>query len=198
MPDLQASNVHLRIEEGSILKGFGAAELRTPSPRKVDGDRVVYESRGLKLPKKHGRPVLCGFGEAHFGKETYTDDIQPYVFRAPEIILDIPWTYSVDIWNVGVMVSVSDAKRRLVFCLRIIFVLLLLASFHRFGTSSKTSTCSMLGMATARIQACITWLKWWPCWACRRWIIFSVRRHHGSTLMTLVTGKARLRYQRSR
>jgi len=109
LPDLQGRNVHLRIEEDSILKEFEVAELNTPSPRKIDGDRVIYESRGLQRPKKSGRPVLCDFGEARFGKMTYTDDIQPYVYRAPEIILDIPWTYSVDIWNVGVMVSVSNA-----------------------------------------------------------------------------------------
>lgn len=107
---MQASNVHLRIEDDSILKKFEAAELSTPSPRKIDGDRVVYESRGLRWPKKSGRPVLCDFGEARFGKTTYTDDVQPYVYRAPEIILDIPWTYSVDPWNVGVMVSVSNAN----------------------------------------------------------------------------------------
>ena len=62
------------------------------------------------MPKKQGRPILCDFGEARFGKETYTDDIQPYIYRAPEIILGIPWTYSVDIWNVGVLVSVNSAQ----------------------------------------------------------------------------------------
>ena len=107
---MQARNVNLRIEEDSILKEFEAAELINPSPRKIDGDRVIYESRGLKRPNKSGRPVLCDFGEARFGKKTYTDDIQPYVYRAPEIILDIPWTYSADIWNLGVMVSVSNAN----------------------------------------------------------------------------------------
>ena len=111
--DLQARNVHLRIEEDSILRNFEAAEVRTPSPRKVDGDRVIYESRGLESPKTPGRPILCDFGEARLGTKTYTDDIQPYVYRAPEIILDIPWTYSVDIWNLGVMVSESDAN---IFC----------------------------------------------------------------------------------
>lgn len=110
LPDLQTNNVHLRIEEESILKEFEAAELRTPSPRKVDGDRVIYESRGLKWSKNPGRPVLCDLCEARFGKKTYTDDIQPYVYRAPEVILDIPWTYTVDIWNVGVMVSISSAN----------------------------------------------------------------------------------------
>ena len=110
LPDLQATNVHLRIEEDSTLKDFEAAELRAPSPRKVDGDRVIYESRGLKRPKRSGHPILCDFGEARFGKKTYTDDIQPFVYRAPEIILGIPWTYSVDIWNLAVMVSGSNAN----------------------------------------------------------------------------------------
>ena len=70
---------------------------------------MIYESRGLKIPEKHGRPVLCDFGEARFGKESYDEDIQPYIYRAPDVILDIPWSYSVDIWNVGVLVSVNLA-----------------------------------------------------------------------------------------
>lgn len=102
---MQALNVHLRIEDQSILEHSEKAELSSPSPRKVDSDRVIYESRGLIRPKRSGRPVLCDFGEARFGKPTYTDEIQPYVYRAPEIILNIPWTFSADIWNVGVLVS---------------------------------------------------------------------------------------------
>lgn len=47
LSDLQARNVHLRIEEDSILKDFEAAELSTASPRKADGDLVIYQSRGL-------------------------------------------------------------------------------------------------------------------------------------------------------
>ena len=102
--DLQARNIHFRVEDDSIFQTFERNELKDPSPRKVDGDRIIYESRGLVLPEKTGAPVLCDFGEAHFGKIFYTDDIQPYVCRAPEVILDIPWSYEVDIWNVGVMV----------------------------------------------------------------------------------------------
>lgn len=30
--------------------------------------------------------------------------IQPNIYRPPEVILKAPWTYSVDIWNVGCMV----------------------------------------------------------------------------------------------
>lgn len=81
---MQARNVHLKIEEDSILKEFETAELSNPIPLKIDGDRVIYESRGLKLTKKPGRPVLCDFGEARFGKKEYTDDIQPSAYRAPD------------------------------------------------------------------------------------------------------------------
>ncbi|MCJ1462040.1 hypothetical protein MMC07_000640 [Pseudocyphellaria aurata] len=102
--DLQTKNIHLGIEDKSILREFEAAELKSPSPRKIKGDQVIYMSRGFGRPKNPGRPVLCDFGEARWGKKTYTGDIQPYVYRAPEVILDIPWTYSVDIWNVGVMI----------------------------------------------------------------------------------------------
>ncbi|OSS49897.1 hypothetical protein B5807_05812 [Epicoccum nigrum] len=62
--------------------------------------------KALDTSKRPGEPVLCDFGLAQ-----YLDDgiehrigIQPNVYRAPEIILDIPWTYSVDIWNVGCMI----------------------------------------------------------------------------------------------
>ncbi|KAF2215924.1 hypothetical protein CERZMDRAFT_109760 [Cercospora zeae-maydis SCOH1-5] len=102
--DLQASNIQFRVEDDSIFEYSAKAEMTNPSPRKVDGNQVTYESRGLRMPKKTGPPVLCDFGEARFGRSSYTDDIQPYVYRAPEVILDIPWSYEVDVWNVGVMI----------------------------------------------------------------------------------------------
>lgn len=93
-----------------MLKDFEAAEMATPSARKCIGNYTVYESRGLKMTRKQGRPVLCDFGEARFGHNSYSDDIQPYAYRAPEVILDIPWSFEVDIWNVGVMVSLSSCE----------------------------------------------------------------------------------------
>lgn len=153
LPDLQALNVHIAIEEDWILKEFEGAELKTPSPRKSNGDQVIYESRGLKRPKKYGRPVLCDFGEARFGKKTYTDYVQPYVYRAPEIILEIPWTYSIDIWNIGVMVSVSNAN---VWCFlaQHFASRFSMASIDRSGIFSRTSICSILKIATAKAQTC--------------------------------------------
>lgn len=77
-----------RIEDESVFQGFEKDELDEPSIRHYDHNRAVYQSRDLRLPKKTGPPVLCDFGEARFGKASYTEDIQPYVYRAPEVILD--------------------------------------------------------------------------------------------------------------
>ncbi|KFY83874.1 hypothetical protein V500_09834 [Pseudogymnoascus sp. VKM F-4518 (FW-2643)] len=102
--DLQEGNIILGIEDDSILEEYETNELRIPSPRKVDGDRIIYKSRGLEISKDPGRPVITDFGEARIGQQTYDDDIQPFQYRAPEVIMDAPWSYKVDIWNVGVMI----------------------------------------------------------------------------------------------
>lgn len=80
-----------------------------PSPKKELDGGVVYVSRELGIPKEFGEPMLCDFGSAvplDDGIER-REDIQPDVYRSPEVILEIPWTYSVDIWNVGCMVSLE-------------------------------------------------------------------------------------------
>ncbi|ROW10362.1 hypothetical protein VMCG_02009 [Cytospora schulzeri] len=61
-------------------------------------------SRELGLPKEWGAPILCDFGSTVPGDVEHLEDIQPNVYRAPEVIVEAPWTYSVDVWNVGCMV----------------------------------------------------------------------------------------------
>lgn len=80
-------------------------ELDNPTPRKSLDGRTIYLSR--PLPLSFGPPVLCDFGEAWFGKRVHRDDIMPDVYRAPEGILGMKWSYSVDIWNVAMVVSYS-------------------------------------------------------------------------------------------
>lgn len=88
-----------------VCAAFEKRELETPSARKIVQGRVIHTSRPLVPPiYNYGRPVLCDFGEARFGDYDPTIDIQPYQYRAPEVILDIPFTPMVDVWNVGVMV----------------------------------------------------------------------------------------------
>ncbi|GFF60705.1 protein kinase, putative [Aspergillus udagawae] len=101
--DIQEKNIMLGIEDNSILTDFEEGEKSNPSPHKIVGDQVIYASRKLGRTKHHGRPVLCDFGQARFGLTKYCGDIQPYIYRAPEVLLRMPWDQKVDIWNVAVV-----------------------------------------------------------------------------------------------
>ncbi|KAK7513784.1 kinase-like domain-containing protein [Phyllosticta citriasiana] len=103
--DIKEANMLLGADS-SVLRDFEQEELEEPCPRKEVDGRTIYLSRELNTPKDFGAPVLCDLGSAvplDDGAE-HREDIQPNVYRAPEVILDIPWTYSVDIWNAGCMV----------------------------------------------------------------------------------------------
>jgi len=90
-----------------ILEAFVKAELETPSPRKLVGSTAVYRSRQFELPTEFGGAVLSDFGAAVRGDQKRNHDAQPNVYRSPEVMLKAEWSYPVDIWNVGVMVSSS-------------------------------------------------------------------------------------------
>lgn len=95
------------VADESILSDFEQGELQNPSPRKELDGRTIYTSRELGMPKTMGAPVLCDFGSAVASDVDHTEDVQPDVYRAPEVILEVPWSHSIDIWNVGCMVSIS-------------------------------------------------------------------------------------------
>ncbi|KAE8349567.1 kinase domain protein [Aspergillus coremiiformis] len=104
--DIKASNIMLSIDDDTILTEFEKAEQESPSPRKVvDRNRAVYLSRRLPWAKNGlwGQPVLCDLGEARIGK-FHTGNIQPNIYKAPEVLFDMQWSSSADIWNVGVMI----------------------------------------------------------------------------------------------
>lgn len=96
----------LGIQDDSVFTAFEEGELKNPSPRKELDGRIIYTTRNLRMPKELGAPVLCDFGSAVvIDNVEHREDIQPNVYRAPEVILEAPWTYSVDIWNTACMVS---------------------------------------------------------------------------------------------
>jgi serine/threonine-protein kinase SRPK3 len=83
---------------------FEEEEIRIPCPRKEVKGRFIYVSRELAQPKGLGPPVLCDLGNAVDGQVKHIEDMQPDVYRSPEMILGISWSYKIDIWNVGCMV----------------------------------------------------------------------------------------------
>ncbi|KAB8268022.1 kinase-like domain-containing protein [Aspergillus minisclerotigenes] len=89
---IKANNVMFELADNSVFTKF------------LDG-RAIYLSRELEMiPGKLGAPVLCDFGSAMLGDVEHLEDVQPDIYRAPEVILEVPWSYSIDIWNVGCMI----------------------------------------------------------------------------------------------
>ncbi|KAL8980546.1 MAG: hypothetical protein Q9177_005848, partial [Variospora cf. flavescens] len=94
------------IGDKSILQKFVEAEKKSPSARKDVRGYTVYASRAFDSPsgRSIGTPLLSDFGSAVSGDVEHDEDVQPNVYRAPEVCLDAPWSYSIDIWNVGCMI----------------------------------------------------------------------------------------------
>ncbi|KIH86313.1 protein kinase domain-containing protein [Sporothrix brasiliensis 5110] len=53
------------------------------------------------MKPKVGPLLLSDFGEARLGPGPHAGDIMPIMYRAPETLLHIQWSYPVDIWSVG-------------------------------------------------------------------------------------------------
>lgn len=89
--DIKEANILLPADS-SVLAQFEKQELEEPSPKKEADGGVIYLSREMGTPKSFGAPVLCDFGSAvplYDGLE-HREDIQHDIYRAPEVILDIP------------------------------------------------------------------------------------------------------------
>lgn len=100
--DISPNNILCGVTDTSAFEALESAEAREPIARKVLPDRTIYLSR--QTPTTQGEPVLSDLGSARFGKDGFSGDIMPLAYRAPEVILDMEWSYKVDIWSMGVMV----------------------------------------------------------------------------------------------
>lgn len=105
LSDIQAANVMFAIdEEANDFKEVEEEELTEPSARKRRKDgHTIFSSRPIIAEVDH--PILCDFGEARFGQDEYNGHVMPDLYRAPEVLLGLPWTSKIDIWALGLMVS---------------------------------------------------------------------------------------------
>lgn len=93
------------IDDDSVFSDFETNELQNPCPRKEVEGRTIYVSRELRMPKRLGAPVLCDFGSTVPCDQPHSEDVQPDIYRAPRVIVEAPWRYSVGIWNAGCMLK---------------------------------------------------------------------------------------------
>ncbi len=100
----------VKLEDSSILERDAEDEFKHPLPRKhCEDGRVIYLARNdygkFKVPI--GIIRITDFDLAVSGDIPRNKGcIQAGIYRAPEVILDGGYTYSADIWSLGVMVSV--------------------------------------------------------------------------------------------
>lgn len=104
--DISNSNILLGLRDPSIFKKYIKAEQKYPSPRKDVQGHTIYASRRFEATSGDniGPPLLSDFGSAVFGDVEHDEDVQPDVYRAPEVCLKTPWSYSIDIWNLGCLI----------------------------------------------------------------------------------------------
>ncbi|KAF7871896.1 hypothetical protein EAF04_004003 [Stromatinia cepivora] len=102
--DIKSDNILVAIGDEMILDSFTRAEMMNPSPRKFINGIPIYASRRFGLPRTFGDVVLSDFGSVVRGDEDRIHDAQPNIYRSPEVMLKVKWSYPIDIWNVGVMI----------------------------------------------------------------------------------------------
>ncbi|ESZ90487.1 CMGC protein kinase [Sclerotinia borealis F-4128] len=102
--DIKEENILLNLVDSSIVKQLDTKEIAASSFYKSINGYNLYKSANFGIPTRFGRPILCDFSLARNGQVEHCHDIQPDSYRAPEVILEMPWGYAVDIWNFGVMV----------------------------------------------------------------------------------------------
>ena len=97
----------VKIEDPAILERDANDKYHHPLPRKhAEDGRMIYLSRNnygqLSVPT--GVVQITDFGLSLLGNMPLFGCIQADVYLAPEVILDAGFTYSADIWSLGVMV----------------------------------------------------------------------------------------------
>lgn len=97
----------VKLEDDSILRDSARDEYEYPLPQKVYEDgRTVYLSRNnYRAPRGPiGVIRITDFDCAVRGDQPNSGCIQVEIYRAPEVIIDAGFSYSADIWSLGVMV----------------------------------------------------------------------------------------------
>lgn len=96
-------------EDDSVINNFVRSQESNPMARKIKDGRVTYRSHNeFGSLKSFGILLkIADFGLAKriIDSRRNIHPIQPDHYRAPEVVLGIGWSYSADIWNLGVLVG---------------------------------------------------------------------------------------------
>ncbi|EGD94895.1 CMGC/SRPK protein kinase [Trichophyton tonsurans CBS 112818] len=109
--DIQPNNILLGIDDQSVLLQLEQDELERPVSRKQTPSRTIYLTREMPITK--GFPILSDMGEARRAETKQRGLIQPSIYRAPEVMLDMEWDNKVDIWGLAQTIWTIFEQRHL-------------------------------------------------------------------------------------
>ena len=111
--DIKLDNILVGFEDPSVIEDFARAQAQNPMARKIQDGRSVYQSHNDfgSLKSFFILPKIADFGLAQWVMDKpQRHTIQPNHYRAPEVVLGAGWTYSADIWNLGVLVRFGSPR----------------------------------------------------------------------------------------
>ncbi|KAI1932876.1 hypothetical protein LOZ65_000483 [Ophidiomyces ophidiicola] len=100
--DISPQNVLERIDDSTSLQKVADQESKKPSMLTMIDGYPAYESREVPVALT-GDPMLSDFGQMRLGEDNNSDWWMPDLYRAPEVLLKLPWSFPVDLWSIGVM-----------------------------------------------------------------------------------------------
>ncbi|CAG9945608.1 unnamed protein product [Clonostachys rosea f. rosea IK726] len=108
--DIKDENIMVTLENDTLLTEYVNYQTSVPQSRHIRSEdgRVTYLSQAEFGPLQGKRllPELADFNLCFPGLDNghgHLSSIQSHRFRAPEVLLGCPWSYSADIWNFGLL-----------------------------------------------------------------------------------------------
>lgn len=105
--DLKGDHFVVPFENPKILQRYVERQEANPAPAQERDGRPIYETRTNfgRFRKEVDSVKITDFGLAVRGDvlKKANHDIQPREYTAPEVMLKAGWSYSADIWNLGMV-----------------------------------------------------------------------------------------------
>lgn len=102
--DISPQNVLTEIvDEIGLKDDVEERESQDPSTPVISNGVPLYQSWSTML-ELSGIPILTDFGQMR-SAEPGNCDWMSDLYHAPEVLLELPWGYPVDMWSIGVMVK---------------------------------------------------------------------------------------------
>ncbi|KAK2780711.1 hypothetical protein FQN52_002079 [Onygenales sp. PD_12] len=100
--DISPQNILTEAEDETVFRLIEGQEAREPSLPVASDGVLVYRSQNSMVDLS-GTPILADFGQMRLAEPINKDWYMSDMYRAPEVLLGLPWSYPVDVWSVGVM-----------------------------------------------------------------------------------------------